>query len=163
MRMLGASATSEGRVYFTGGVTALLMKWRASTVDIDIKMVPEQDSLFRALPSLKESLEMNIELAAPDQFIPALEGWQDRSVFIGMEKLISFHHYDFYSQALSKIERGHARDLADVGAMLDLRLVQRDKCVEYFDGIEPYLYRFPAIDPPSFRRGVERVMGKTRG
>lgn len=50
------------------------MKWRDSTIDIDVKMVPEQDSLFRALPALKEKLEMNIELAAPDQFIPAMDG-----------------------------------------------------------------------------------------
>ncbi len=158
MRVLGASAASPGRIYFTGGVSALLMQWRATTVDIDIKMVPDQDSLFRALPSLKESLEMNIELAAPDQFIPALDGWQDRSVFIVQEGRLSFHHYDFYSQALAKIERGHDRDLGDVNAMLDLGLVERAKCIEYFDRIEPELYRFPAIDPPSFRQAVERVM-----
>lgn len=159
MRAFGASAAEEGRVYFTGGVSALLMKWRATTVDIDIKMVPEQDSMYRSLPSLKESLEMNIELAAPDQFIPALDGWQDRSQFIAREQLISFHHYDFYSQALAKIERGHSRDITDVDAMIELGLVERGKCVEHFDRIEPLLFRFPAIDPPSFRRAVERVMG----
>ncbi|MBA3403543.1 MAG: hypothetical protein H0U13_02485 [Gemmatimonadaceae bacterium] len=158
MRVLGESAASPGRIYFTGGVSALLMQWRATTVDIDIKMVPDQDSLFRALPSLKESLEMNIELAAPDQFIPALDGWQDRSIFIVQEGRLSFHHYDFYSQALAKIERGHDRDLGDVNAMLDLGLVERAKCIEYFDRIEPELYQFPAIDPPSFRQAVERVM-----
>ncbi|MEO5589276.1 MAG: hypothetical protein ABIS03_06800 [Gemmatimonadaceae bacterium] len=46
-------------------------EWRDSTIDIDLKMVPERDALFRALPELKERLEMNIELAAPDRGIPA--------------------------------------------------------------------------------------------
>ena len=29
----------------------------------------------------------------------------------------------------------------------------------YFVGIEPQLYRYPAIDPPSFRRAVEELFG----
>jgi len=75
MRAFAGYASVEGHVYFTGGVSALLMNWRAATIDIDIKMVPEHDDLFRALPGLKESLEINVELAAPDEFIPPVPGW----------------------------------------------------------------------------------------
>jgi hypothetical protein len=39
--------------------------------------------------------------------------------------------------------------------MLDRGLIDREKAREYFGRIEPALYRFPAIDPPTFRRGVE--------
>lgn len=155
MRLLAANAATDGRVYFTGGVSALLMKWRLATIDIHIKMVPEQDSLFRALPELKESLEINVELAAPDQFIPPLPGWEERSPLIVREGRLSFHHYDFYSQALAKIERGHSRDIEDVTAMLDLGLIDRKGTIDYFGQIEPLLYRYPAIDPASFRRAVE--------
>lgn len=158
MRLLADHAVGEGRVYFTGGVTALLMKWRATTVDIDIKMVPEQDALFRVIPAIKESLEMNVELAAPDQFIPALPFWEERSPLITRQGRLSFHHYDFYSQALAKIERGHLRDTADVAAMLDLNLIEPRRTLDYFSQIEPYLYRYPAIDPPSFRLAVEAIM-----
>lgn len=158
MRLLADHAAGEGRVYFTGGVTALLMKWRATTVDIDMKMVPEQDALFRAIPSIKESLEMNVELAAPDQFIPALPLWEERSPLIMRQGRLSFHHYDFYSQALAKIERGHSRDTGDVAAMLGLGLIDPRRTLEYFGQIEPSLYRYPAIDPPSFRRAVEAMM-----
>jgi len=161
MRSLGGHATVEGRIYFTGGVSALLMKWRDSTIDIDIKMVPEQDALLRALPVLKESLEINVELAAPDQFIPALDLWAERSPFIAREERVSFHHYDFYSQALAKIERGHARDVDDVMAMLDLGLIEREKTLEFFDQIEAKLFRYPAIDPASFRAEVERLMRRS--
>jgi hypothetical protein len=157
MRALAARATTEGRVYFTGGVTALLMNWRTTTIDIDIKMVPEQDALFRALPKLKELLEVNVEMASPDQFIPAVPMWEDRSPLISREGLLSFHHYDFYSQALSKIERGHLRDINDVNAMLELGLIDRPRILDYFGQIEPLLYRYPAIDPETFRLAVEKI------
>lgn len=160
MRGLSAAAVADGRVYFTGGVSALLMRWRESTIDIDVKLVPEHDALFRALPELKEKLEMNIELAAPDQFIPAIDGWEKRSPLISVEGHLSFHHYDFYSQALAKVERGHARDIDDVNAMIALGLIDPRMAKEYFARIEPELFRYPAVDPPSFRREVERVMSK---
>lgn len=162
MRSLSGHATTEGRVYFTGGVTALLMEWRRSTIDVDIKIVPEQDSLYRALPRLKELLEMNVELASPDDFIPPVPGWEQRSPLIRREGKLSFHHYDFYSQALAKIERRHSRDVEDVAAMLDRGLINPRSTLAYFNEIEPSLYRYPAVDPASFRRAVEEMMSGTR-
>ncbi len=155
MERLAKHATSDGRVYFAGGVTALLMRWRSSTIDIDLKLVPEHDALFRALPELKESLEINIELAAPDQFIPPLPDWENRSLFISRIGQLSFHHYDFYAQALAKIERGHSRDVMDVAAMIDRQLIDPRRMLVYFGEIESELYRYPAIDPSAFRRAVQ--------
>jgi hypothetical protein len=63
-----------------------------------------------------------------------------------------------YAQALSKIERGHAQDVGDVEEMLRRGLVERAGLLEYFEAIEPRLYRFPAIDARSFRRAVEDVV-----
>jgi hypothetical protein len=54
MRALGREASQPGRVLFTGGATAVLLGWRASTIDVDIKLVPDQDALLRAIPKLKE-------------------------------------------------------------------------------------------------------------
>ena len=118
MRLLGRRSHSEVRVYFTGGTTAVLRGWRDSTVDIDLKFVPETDELFRALAELKEQLQINIELASPPDFIPLLPGWEDRCQYIGREGKISFFNYDPYSQALSKIERGHDQDELDVRSMV---------------------------------------------
>jgi hypothetical protein len=47
MRALGAEAESEARLYFTGGATAMLLGWRSSTTDLDIKLEPESDRLLR--------------------------------------------------------------------------------------------------------------------
>ena len=81
MRALGEEARADARVYFTGGATAVLHGWRASTIDVDVKMVPESDELFRAIPA-KERLQLNVELASPDNFIPVRTDWEERSPFI---------------------------------------------------------------------------------
>ena len=158
MQHLGRAGREESRVYLTGGASALLHEWRATTVDIDLRIEPDTGELLRAIPALKEELEINVELASPGDFIPELPGWRERSPFITREGHVSFHHYDFYAQALSKIERGHARDLQDVEAMLRLGLVAPEMLLRQFEAIEPRLYLHPAIDPPSFRRSVEAVV-----
>ena len=155
MRALGTSARSRANVYVTGGATAVLHGWRASTVDVDLKLVPDADDLLRAIPALKDRLQINVELASPGDFIPELAGWQGRSPFVVQEGPLAFHEYDFYGQALSKIERGHERDLVDVREMIARGLIERAKLLEEFARIEPELYRFPAISPKRFREALE--------
>jgi hypothetical protein len=154
MRALARSARRPVRVYLTGGATAVLSGWRPSTIDIDLKIVPDDDALLRAIPELKESLHLNVELAAPDDFIPVSPGWEERSPFIAQEGPVSFLHYDLVAQALSKIERGHSQDRADVEEMIRRGLVDAAGLRDAFAAIEPHLYRYPAIDPASFRRAV---------
>lgn len=155
---VGRAVTEPVDVYFTGGVTAILHGWRDSTIDIDLTMEPESNELLRAVSALKESLSLNVELASPDHFIPALTGWRQRSRFIAREGSVTFRHYDLYAQALSKIERGHDQDLRDVGRMLGDGLIDPAELLSHFEQIEPLLYRFPAIDPASFRRAVEQAI-----
>ncbi len=159
MDALAAETRADGRVYFTGGATAVLSGWRESTIDVDLKLVPEQDTLLRAIPRLKEALELNVELASPADFIPVPPGWEERSPFIARHNRLSFHHFDLYAQALAKVERGHAQDVADVRHMLQRALVDAPRALEYFHRIEPELYRYPAIDPPTFRSAVEAAFG----
>ncbi|MFN8160348.1 MAG: DUF6036 family nucleotidyltransferase [Solirubrobacterales bacterium] len=157
MRALGRSASSEARVYLTGGATAVLCGWRESTIDVDIKVVPDSDDLLREIPKLKERLNLNVELAAPSDFIPVPDGWEERSPLIRREGKISFHHFDPVAQALAKAERGHRQDRRDVQQMIARGLVDPVDAIAQFEAIEPELYRFPAIDPPSFRESVEEL------
>jgi hypothetical protein len=158
MRELGAHADRETRVYFTGGVTAVLLGWRLTTIDADLVIVPESDSLYRALPALKEELRINVELASPAHFIPELPGWRERSPLIGREGRIWFHHYDLHAQALAKVERGHRQDLHDVAEMLSRGLVERGQLRAFYEQIEPQLHRYPAINAASFRRALESAL-----
>jgi hypothetical protein len=158
MRALSIHATREGRLYFTGGSTAVLLGWRASTIDVDILLVPDDDRLLRALPEMKEENEINVELACPAHFIPELPGWEDRSLFIAREGKLSFFHYDLYAQALAKIERGHSQDVTDVQEMLRRGHVDPGGLLRLFEEIAPQLYRYPAVDPGAFRRAVEATV-----
>ena len=160
LEALGERAGEDARVYLAGGATAVLYGWRASTVDVDLKIVPDTGAVLRAIPELKEALGINVELASPDDFIPALPGWEGRSPFIAQRGRLSFHHYDLAAQALAKIERGHDQDLRDAEEMMRRGLVRREDLLRFFGEIEPALYRYPAIDPPSFRRAVEEFAGR---
>lgn len=136
----------------------MLEGWRAATVDVDLRFEPDSDALLRALPSLKEQLGINIELASPPDFIPELPGWRERSPLAFREGKIAVHHFDFYSQALSKIERGFEQDLTDVRSMLDAGLVSPIRLRELYAAIETDLYKYPAIDPVAFRRKLDAVV-----
>ena len=157
MQAFGRESRQPVHVYLTGGATAVLHGWRLSTIDVDLKLVPDDDALMRAIPLLKERLSMNIELAAPIDFIPVLEGWEARSPFVAQAGRLTFHHFDLVAQALAKIERGHQQDVDDVANMLALGLVTRAELVTTYDAIEARLYRYPAIDAPTFRRAVEAI------
>lgn len=158
MTNLAASAKVAGKVYLVGGATAVLLGWRAGTVDVDLKIVPESDELLRSLPRLKEQLKINIELASPDDFIPPLPGWEGRSRFIQQEGKLTFLHYDFYAQVLAKIQRGHKSDLKDIELFFRSGLVKGQMVLQFYAAIEPELFRYPHIDRKAFRTSVQRIL-----
>jgi hypothetical protein len=163
MEELGKRATTPGTIYLTGGATALLLGIRNQTIDIDIKMDPEPGGVFEAINDLKNGLDLNIELASPDHFIPRLPGWQDRSVTIGTFSRVLFKHFDYYSQALSKIERGFDRDIGDVTAFCNLGLVDLGELERLALAIRADLIRYPAIDADDFYRKLTDFISKRTG
>jgi hypothetical protein len=162
MAALGQHVRGPGTIYLTGGATAVLHNWRAMTIDIDLKPDPEPAGLFEAIARLKDELDINVELACPDQFIPAVPGWRERSLFIATHGPVQFFHYDPYGQALSKLQRRHERDLRDVSAMVHAGLVRVERLPEMFAQIEPRLIRYPAVNPASFRASVEGFCDENR-
>jgi len=99
------------RVYLMGGGTAVYSGWRESTIDADLSS--DDDAIFRDVQGIKERLQLNIEFARPEDFVPALSGSGDRHLFIDTIGKVSFYHYDPYSQLLSKVVRGFNRDMQD--------------------------------------------------
>ncbi len=155
---LGRRVRGPGRIYLTGGASALLEGWRDTTVDIDLKIDPEPPGVFEAIAELKTEMDINIELAAPDHFLPVLPDWQSRSRFIDRHGEVDFFHYDFRAQALSKLARGHDRDARDVRSMLERGLVERKELAAAFEQMRPDLIRFPALDIPAFERRVRDAL-----
>jgi hypothetical protein len=158
MEELGHRARGPGRIYLTGGATALLIGWRGSTVDVDIKLDPEPEGIFEAIAELKDELEINVELASPDQFVPPVPGWRERSRHVARHGEIDFYHFDFASQCLAKLARGQDRDLSDVRAMLERKLVTADELLRGFEQIEGGLLRYPGIDATAFAQRVRNFL-----
>jgi hypothetical protein len=145
MEGLGQRAQGPGRVYLVGGATALLLGFRNQTIDIDIKLDPEPKAVFESIAGLKEDLDLNVELASPDQFIPPLPGWRERSRFIKRIGPVEFFHYDFYGQALSKVLRGYRTDLSDVRDLISRGYVDLARLEELFRATETEYLRYPAV------------------
>jgi hypothetical protein len=158
MQQFASAVRSPGKVYFTGGTTALLLGFRDQTIDIDIKLDPEPLGAFEAIATLKERLNLNVELASPDDFIPPVAQWRERSRHISSSGPVEYFHYDFALQALAKLERGHAQDLEDVKKLLEGGFVTADQLRETFAQIEPGLLRYPAINAEQFKQKVETFL-----
>ena len=136
----------------------MLLGWRDATIAVNLKMIPETDETLRALPRLKDQLRINIELASPDDFIPPLPGWEERSRFIQQEGKLTSYYYDFYAQALAKLERRHRQDVSDIDHLFDEKLIEPLKLLELFSAIEGELHRYPQVDAKSFRAAVEEAV-----
>jgi len=160
---LGRRARGPGRVYLTGGATALLYGWRPATVDVDLKLDPEPAGAFEAIAALKDELDLNVELASPDQFVPPAPGWRERSIFVARHGGVDFFHFDPLSQALAKLARAHERDLSDVAAMLEHGLFSAADLAEALDRIAGDLVRYPGLDVRAFRERVRRFLDRRRG
>jgi hypothetical protein len=84
---------------------------------------------------LKERLSLNIEEASPADFIPLPAGYRKRSQFVGRYGQLDVFHFDLYSTALSKIERGTENDFADVLTLLQSGRLEMAKLNNYFHEI----------------------------
>jgi hypothetical protein len=149
-------------VYLTGGACALLKGWRETTLDIDFIFEPEIEVIYKNIPEIKIDLKINLEVASPSHFLPELPGWKDRSEFIKTCGKVSFYHYDFYSQALSKLERFHTQDIRDVQSMLDNSLIDPQKLHEYFKAIEGKIFKYPSIDPRELEQKILNLIADFR-
>lgn len=152
---LGKQGRSGDRIYVAGGTSAVEAGWREFTQDVDIRIEADDDEpLLRAIATLKDRLDVNVELAGPLDFMPAPPDWRERSPFIGRYGAVDVFHTDFALQALAKLERGLDRDLRDVEAMLQRELTDVAAIRATFAAVEPELYRFPAIDAEELRSVV---------
>lgn len=123
---LGRAFPRHARLYLSGGEGLVWRGLRTSTRDIDVayEVDPAHHSDWtRAIVLLKERLNVNVEEAHPGDFVPLPPAAASRAESIGRFGSVEVYLTDAYSVALSKLDRGSARDLADVRALLEARVI----------------------------------------
>lgn len=159
MKELARTAPRRGscRVYLVGGGTAVYLGWRPSSIDADL--FSDRDDVFRDIQGIKERLNVNVEFARPEDFVPPLEGSAGRHVFIAKIGSIDFYHYDPYAQLLSKVIRGFERDLADAREYLRSEMVDPQKFQALVAGIPDSAYaKYPTLSRATVGKAVDAFL-----
>jgi hypothetical protein len=145
------------RVYLVGGSTAVYAGWRAASVDVDL--CAEEESVFRDIQGIKERLNVNVEFARPEHFVPPLRGSAERHVFVETVGRISFFHYDPYAQVLSKVVRGFERDLDDARAFVRSGMVDPATLRALVEAIPDSEYaRYPSLSRAAVEQAVDAFL-----
>jgi hypothetical protein len=155
MKELAQRAPRRGayQVYFVGGGTAVYLGWRQSSIDVDL--YSDRDVVFRDIQKIKEHLNINIEFARPEDFVPPLRGSANRHVFIDTIDRVTFYHYDPYAQVLSKVVRGFQRDLDDARDFVGSGMVDPQKLRSLLASIpDSALAKYPNLS----RMGIESAV-----
>ena len=135
--------------------------WRPSTVDVDLHGEPER--LFRDIQRVKERLDVNVEFARPEDFVPALSGSDDRHVFIDKIGPVTYFHHDPYAQAFSKIVRGFDRDLADAESFVSSGMVDAGRLQDLVHAVSDEAWaRYPALSREAVLEVVDGFVERVR-
>jgi Nucleotidyltransferase of unknown function (DUF6036) len=108
-----------GRLYLTGGAALVHQGIRpGQTLDIDLQVTVDPANLTVQIAQLKQKMNINIEFASPGDFIPLPTQWEARSQFIKRYEQVDVFYFDWYSIALSKMQRANRQDVIDVQLLL---------------------------------------------
>ena len=122
----------------------------------------DKEVVFRNIQEIKERLNINIEFARPEDFVPPLKGTVDRHVFIDTVGPITFCHYDPYAQLLSKVVRGFQRDLDDAIKFIDSGMVDPQQFRSLVGAIPDSAYaRYPNLSRDGIENAVETFLIET--
>src|SRR5438067_10470949 len=104
-------------------------------------------------------MNINIEFASPGDFMPLPKQWEMNAKYIGRYGSIDVFYFDFYSIALSKIERGNTRDINDVKLLVQQGVITLAELDVAFNEILPRVGKPPykKLDPKEFAARYNRV------
>ena len=162
MKELARTAPRRGphRVFLVGGGTAVYLGWRRSSVDVGL--FSDRDGVFRSIQEIKERLNINIEFARPEDFVPPLKRSVERHVLLDTVGSITFYHYDPYAQLLSKVVRGFQRDLEDAQEFVRSRMVDPGRFRSLVTAISDTAYaKYPSLSRDGVEKSVETFLSET--
>lgn len=153
-----------GRLYLTGGAALVHRGIRpGQTLDIDIQITIDPANLTTQIAQLKQKMNINIEFASPGDFIPLPTQWEARSQFIKRYNQVDVFYFDWYSIALSKMQRANRQDVVDVQLLIRqgfVNVTELDRlCQDVLNkiGRPPYDRLLPNLSPQQFSQHYQAV------
>jgi len=163
LQQLGRTFYKPARLYLVGGAALVHLGIRPGfTQDIDVQVSgPHGRDLIVTIQELIERMQINIEFAAPGDFIPLPSQWEAHARFVDRYSLIGVFYFDFYSIALSKIERGNTTDIADVKLLIQEGIITLVELDQAYQEVLAQLGkgRYPRVTPQRFTRRYQSVRG----
>jgi hypothetical protein len=154
LQQLGRTFRKPGRLYLVGGAALVHAGVRPGfTQDIDIQVSgANEGELIIAIQRLIQQLQINVEFASPADFIPLPSQWEMHAQYVGRYGGVDVFYFDFYSIALSKIERGNSRDIDDVKLLVQQGIITLNELDEAYREVLAQLGqgRYPRITPQRF-------------
>ena len=154
LRELGRTFRKPGRLYLVGGAALVHAGVRPGfTVEIDVQVGgTHEGELIVAIQRLIQQMQINVEFASPADFMPLPSDWEMHAQYVGRYGEIDVFYFDFYSIALSKIERGNSRDIADVELLVQQKVIALDELDVAYQEVLAQLGqgRYPKLTPQRF-------------
>jgi len=154
LTQLGRNFHKSGRLYLVGGAALVHLGIRPGfTQDIDIQVSgPHEGELIVTIQRLIQQMQVNVEFASPGDFMPLPSQWEVHSRYIGRYGGVDVFYFDFYSIALSKIERGNMRDIADVKLLVQQNIIRLEELDVAYQEVLQQLGRgrYPRLSPERF-------------
>ncbi len=155
-----------GRLYLTGGAALIHRGIRAGqTLDIDIQITLDPANLTTQIAQLKQKMNINVEFASPGDFLPLPTQWEARSAFIQRYGQVDVFYFDWYSIALSKMQRSNRQDIIDVRLLVRqgfVDVIELDRlCQDVLQkiGTPPYDRQFPNLSQQQFLQRYQTARG----
>jgi len=156
LQQLGRTFRKPGRLYLVGGAALVHAGVRPGfTQDIDIEVGgANEGDLIISIQRLIQQMQINIEFASPKDFIPLPVQWETHAQYVDRYGQIEVFYFDFYSIALSKIERGTTRDIEDVKLLVQQQRIALDELDIAYQEVLGQLGkgRYPKITPERFTK-----------
>jgi hypothetical protein len=154
LRQLGRTFHKPGRLYLVGGAALVHLGLRSGlTQDIDVQVGgANEGDLIVAIQQLIQQMQINVEFASPGDFMPLPSQWEAHVRYVGRYGQIDVFYFDFYSIALSKIERGNDRDIADVKLLVQQGIITLSELDAAYQEVLAQLGkgRYPRVTPQRF-------------
>jgi hypothetical protein len=155
-QQLGRTFRKPGRLYLVGGAALVHAGVRpgfTQYIDIQVRGTNEDD-LIISIQRLIQQMQINIEFASPKDFLPLPLQWETHAQYVDRYGQIEVFYFDFYSIALSKIERGTTRDIEDVKLLVQQQRIALDELDTTYQEVLGQLGkgRYPKITPERFAK-----------